>query len=57
MVAGVVGPCISIWIQVPAGVCAFHEATSSLASKPTLRTGEVQVEYDQVFVVPVCGSV
>jgi hypothetical protein len=36
-------PCISIWIQLPTGVVAFHDATSSLASKPTAVTGEVHV--------------
>ena len=50
-------PCISTWIQVPAGVFAFHEAISSVASKPTRVTGEVQVAYSQLLVMPVCGSV
>ena len=49
-------PCISTWIQVPAGVSAFQEAISSVASNPTGVTGEVQVPYSQVRVVPVCGS-
>src|SRR5438552_12969198 len=34
--------CISIWIQVPGGVAAFHDDTSSLKLIPLLNHGEVQ---------------
>jgi hypothetical protein len=36
-------PRISTCTQVPSGVSAFHEATSSSRSKPGWTTGEVQV--------------
>jgi hypothetical protein len=42
--------------QVPAGVAAFQEATTSVAGGESRCTGEVQVAYSQVSVRPVCGS-
>lgn len=42
--------------QVPAGVAAFQEATTSVAAGASRWTGEVQVAYSQEAVVPVCGS-
>ncbi len=50
-------PCSSTWSQVPAGVFAFQEAMTSVAGTVSRCTGEVQVAYSQVAVVPVCGSV
>src|SRR4051794_6541836 len=50
-------PCSSTWSQVPAGVLAFHDATSSVAPKLRLCCGESQVPYSQLLVIPVCGSV
>ncbi len=35
--------CICTWIQVPLGVAAFHDATSSSNSKPGRNQGPVQV--------------
>ena len=35
--------CTSTWIQVPAGVVAFHDATSSLNPNESFVTPEVQV--------------
>src|SRR3981081_4230326 len=35
--------CICTWSQVPGGVVAFQEATSSLKPKPGLYRGEVQL--------------
>ena len=35
--------CICTWIQVPLGVAAFHDETSSSKSKPGRNHGPVQV--------------
>ncbi|MGX1121856.1 hypothetical protein RKD37_007219 [Streptomyces ambofaciens] len=42
---------------MPAGVCAFQEAMTSVAGTVSRWTGDVQVAYSQAAVVPVCGSV
>src|SRR3569833_1474004 len=49
-------PSSSTCSQVPAGVSAFHEATSWLAPNPMRCTGEVQEAYSHDFVPPVYGS-
>src|SRR5690625_2918651 len=59
---GLVSPLVyvawsSISIHEPSGVLAFHEATSSVASKSTSIIGDVHVEYSYVRVTSVCGSV
>ena len=43
VVPALVCPRISTWIQVPGGVSAFQDATSSVRPKPTAWTGEVHV--------------
>lgn len=42
---------------MPSGVAAFQEAITSVAGTAGRWTGEVQLAYSQVAVVPVCGSV
>ena len=43
-------------MNVPAGVCAIQDATSSVKPKPVEYAGEVQLPTSYVRVVPRYGS-
>ena len=45
-------PRISTWIQVPSGVLALQDATSSSSAKPGSNNGDVQVAESYVTAVP-----